>query len=94
MIRTGAIAGWIEALAQDLRYAARGLCKRPAFTLVAVLTLALGIGGITTIFTAIDVLLLRPFLVSSLLIAVTFLASYIPARHATAIDPMQTLRHD
>jgi putative ABC transport system permease protein len=33
-------------------------------------------------------------LVSSLLIAVTFLASYIPARHATLIDPMETLRHD
>ena len=33
-------------------------------------------------------------LVSSLLIAVTFLASYIPARHATQIDPMETLRHD
>jgi putative ABC transport system permease protein len=37
---------------------------------------------------------LTTFLVSSLLIAVTFLASYIPARHATAIDPMQTLRRD
>ena len=31
---------------------------------------------------------------SSLLIAVTFFASYIPARHASGIDPMETLRHD
>ncbi len=60
MIRMGSTAGWIEALAQDLRYTVRGLCKSPAFTLVAVLTLAIGIGGTTTIFTAIDGLLLRP----------------------------------
>jgi ABC-type antimicrobial peptide transport system permease subunit len=33
-------------------------------------------------------------LVSSLLVAVSFFASYIPARHATEIDPMETLRHD
>jgi predicted permease len=59
VVRTGSIAGWIEALGQDLRYAVRELCKSPAFTLVAVLTLAIGIGGTTTIFTAIDALFLR-----------------------------------
>ena len=45
---------WLERLVQDLRYAARSLKSSPAFTLVAVLTLALGIGGSATVFTAVN----------------------------------------
>jgi predicted permease len=50
---------WLEQLAQDLRFAARGLRKSPGFTAVAALTLAFGIGVNTSMFTALQLLLLR-----------------------------------
>src|SRR5437660_6627393 len=71
---------WLERLGQDLRYGWRALHRTPAFTAVAVATLALAIGANSAVFTVVDSVLLRPlpFRDPGRLYAVSYLPTNLP----------------
>jgi predicted permease len=51
---------WLESLANDIRFGLRQLLKSPGFSIIAIVSLALGIGANTAIFTLLDAIMLRP----------------------------------
>jgi putative ABC transport system permease protein len=59
-VRGGRHGAWLDVAGRDLRYGLRQVRRYPAFSTIAIATLALGIGGITAIFSAFDTILIRP----------------------------------
>jgi putative ABC transport system permease protein len=59
-VRSARVGAWLDAAGRDARHGLRQVRRDPAFSAIAIATLALGIGGVTAVFSAFDTVLIRP----------------------------------
>lgn len=87
--RRGRGIPWIETLWQDIRYGLRTLARTPGFTLTALVTLALGIGATTAVFSVVHSVLLRslPYSEPERLVWITSIARSFPDQPEVALLP-------
>jgi predicted permease len=83
---------WLDALARDLRYGLRSLLQSPGFALTAILTLALGVGANTAVFSVMNAILLRSLPVADPS-RLVYLRISGPPRGTGTIDTTQTLSY-
>ncbi len=93
--RERAYLQWLETLGRDVRYSARILRKNPGFTAVAVLSLGLGIGGNTAVFTFVNAALLKPLPYATADRIVALLQRPLKGEGTTPVAPRSFVRwHD